>query len=95
MVSVDSENAEHLKKRLKGVYGESVRTLDLGFEKSVVERYGAKLVFSETVDGIVINYYFSEKLNGAVDVGGKKVNLQTAVSGGALTVGTPMIFGSF
>ena len=59
------------------------------------QKFGAKLLFTEQVDGATSYYLYSPALGGGVSLKGEKVNLQIAVGGGQTVVGTPLIFGSW
>ncbi len=63
--------------------------------REVMERFEARLVFTEEVDGVVNYYCYSEKIKCSSLIKGKKINLHFAERGVAVKVGTPLIFGSF
>ncbi|MBP5177012.1 MAG: hypothetical protein ILP02_00330 [Clostridia bacterium] len=79
----------------KGVRGSGVYGVDDAFVKELIKSTQAKKVFSETVEDIVVDYYYSAKIPAYKRVSGKKINLQTARRGDVYTVGSPLIFGGY
>lgn len=78
------------------VKGESCKLKKDGFSiDEFFKERNAAILFIEDLDGITCYYGYSEdvKFNALVD--GKKVNLQVAVAENSVTVGSPIIFGSF
>ena len=57
--------------------------------------YDAKIVFIEQTGGITSYYAYSPKVKYLENIGGKVVNLQVAVRGEQITLGAPIIYGSF
>lgn len=92
------------EERLKGnvifdarsVKGESVTYFGDAFLLSdVLEKYGATLLFSEEVGDVICYYAYSPVLPYRATLYGKTVNLQIATENQRITLGTPLIFGSF
>ena len=83
-----------LQKLLTGATGESVRYAGDRYEE-LKEKFGAKLLFTETVCGVTNYYLYSPVLGQTVTVGGYSVNLHVAVSEEQTAAGTPLIFGGF
>ena len=54
-----------------------------------------EVLSTQTVAGVEIIYGFSTRLMGGVLVDGEKINIQIARRGSTITVGSPLIFGSF
>lgn len=82
------------------VKGESVRFDRNGKTESELvneffNKYGATLVYSETLDGVTSYYALTPNFNGGVIVNGNTVNLHVAISETECVVGTPIIFGGF
>ncbi len=95
IITVDYNSAKEIKKSLKNVCGESVTTtLKEDIEKEI-DRLKAELIFSEKVDNIIINYYYSDKISAYKTINGRKINVQTAINDDIITIGSPIIFGSF
>lgn len=59
------------------------------------EKYCAKLLFTEHLNGVTSYYLYSPKFGGGISLGGEVINLQIAVSDGQTVVGTPLIFGGW
>ena len=78
------------------VKGESCKIERLGFDvKSFFDRYNAEIVFTENLEGVTCYYGFSDDINFCSMLNGKLVNLHVAVAKDYVTVGSPIIFGSF
>ncbi len=80
---------------VKNITGQSLATYDKGYIDNFLVEYEAEKVFSETVQGIVINYYYSDKIRGYRSINGKKVNIETSDDNGFYTIGSPLIYGGF
>lgn len=81
---------------LNGTEGESVTFCGSKdrFE-SEIRRLGVTVTERQSLGGIEIVYGYTEKLRGGVNVDGKRVNIELAYRGGTITVGTPVILGSY
>ena len=89
--------AESVKRGIKGeIKGESFR-ISGGVDKvnDIISCLGARVVKTSTVDGIYCVYLYSGKLGESVELGGERVNGQIAVSKGKITIGCPIILGSY
>ena len=95
IITVSYDDAKEIKKSLKNVCGESVTTTSKEEIEKEIQRLNAQLVFSEKVDNIIINYYYSDKISAYKTINGHKINLQTAINENIITIGSPIIFGSF
>ncbi len=80
---------------VKNITGQSLATFDKDYINDFLIKYDAIKVFSETVQGIEINYYYTDKISGYRSINGKKVNLQTSDDNGLYTIGSPLIYGGF
>ncbi len=80
------------------VRGESVkiRLEEEGAEK-ILKKYGATLVYTEEVAGVVSYYAYTPQFSDGVIVAGKKVNLHIAYKEGAreAVLGSPIIFDGY
>lgn len=101
-VGSNSSNAQILTvdgkdyRFIKDVTGESVKISNLGFDvNEFFEKYNAKIVFTETTDGVVSYYGYSKDIKYQTTIGGKRINLHVAVTKDSVTVGAPIIYGSF
>ena len=103
---LDSPSSQGVRKEKLSVLdifrveGESVRFLRTEeTEENLVARirgqYGAKVIFSEKVDGVTSYYCYTSGWDNGIDLDGVVVNLHIAVSEGACVVGTPIIFDGF
>ncbi len=80
----------------RSVKGESVTySSDAFLLSDVLEKYGATLLFSEEVGDVICYYAYSPTLPYRATLYGKTVNLQIATENRRITLGTPLIFGSF
>lgn len=95
IITVDQSVALATKKSLKNVFGESVKCSDKSKIEGELNRLSAQFVFSEKIDDLVVNYYYSNKISRYKVINGKKINLQTAERNNNFTIGSPLIFGSF
>ena len=103
---LDSPSSQGLRKEQLSVFdifrveGESVRFLRTDeTEESLVARiqgrYGARLLFSESVGGVTSYYCYTGAWDNGIDLDGVVVNLHIAVSENVCVVGTPIIFDGF
>ena len=77
------------------IYGESFKA-DKNFDAGkLVDRFNAKLVKVEVVNGIENYYYYSPKIKYKKQLFGERVNIHVAVTKTQITIGSPIIFGSF
>ena len=60
-----------------------------------LSEYCASVCFTENASGIEIFYAYSPLISGSVCVHGHAVNLMVACSGSSVTVGSPLIKGSY
>ena len=80
----------------RSVEGESVMYLSDAFSLSeLLEKYDADLLFSEQAGDVICYYAYSPALSYRATLYGVTVNLQIAVENQRITLGTPLIFGSF
>ena len=81
---------------LNQVMGESVEYQAQDFcLQEFLDRYNAKLVFSENTSQGQSYFAYSKKIRYKKTINGKLVNLQVFVSNQRVKVGSPIIFGSF
>lgn len=70
----------------------------LGSEKdlqTLIDRLDIEVVSEQNLAEIAVVYGYSPRLNRSVKVEGRDVNIQLAKRGGTITVGTPLIAGSY
>ena len=82
---------------LSFVCGKSVRINNAtdGVLEDVLIRYSARVVKVEEFAGGVSYYCYSPKLKKGIVIDGVAVNLQIAVKGESVVLGTPIIFGGY
>ena len=78
------------------VTGKSVRveTEEVNLDE-LLSHYGAKVLFTERLDGAVSYYCYSPKLKSPVVLDGKSVNLHIIVKDKELVLGSPVVFGGY
>lgn len=74
--------------------GESIELETEQDANELIDRYSAKMIFTEQTDNGESFYYYTEKLPIYKYINGKRVNLHIHV-GKKITVGYPIIFGSY
>lgn len=79
-----------------GVDGVSV-TFDGALDdvNAVVTRLRAKEVNRQQINGLTVVCYYSPLIRNRVSIGGETVNVQIAYRSGTITVGYPLILGSY
>lgn len=103
IVDAPGDAARRIRGELSNIKGESVSfDGDTGDARGILSRYAVRTVFEEEIPmggegSINIIYGFSASLTRSVNLDGKKVNIQIAVNSesGRVTVGTPLILGSY
>lgn len=63
--------------------------------KKFIEDLRAEILFTETPEGVTIYYCYTRKIPKYKLVGHVKVNLVVAVSAGGVSVGSPLLKGSY
>ena len=78
------------------VTGESARikTEETNLDE-LLSFYGAKVLFTEDLDGAVSYYCYSSKLKSPVVLDGKSVNLHIIVKDKEIVLGSPVVFGGY
>ena len=61
----------------------------------ITTQYGAKILFTEEIGGVVSYYAYTPQWRECVYIDGRKVNLHIALRKNCLAVGTPIIFDGF
>ncbi len=78
------------------IKGESCSFVDAEFDlNAFLADYNAKLIEVESTDEQVSYYAFSPDLKYSQNLFGAKVNLHVSVNNDRITVGSPLIYGSF
>ncbi|MBQ2714924.1 MAG: hypothetical protein IJF76_04780 [Clostridia bacterium] len=87
-----------VRNSIKGrIRGESFRCFgDMDVVEFILNRTSAKVVKEGYVDGIYTAYlYTGEIKDRGIELFGEKVNMQIAINQGVVSVGTPIILGSY
>ncbi|MBE7086856.1 MAG: hypothetical protein E7369_00970 [Clostridiales bacterium] len=80
---------------LNKVYGESfVTNAEFDLQK-LIDDFSAKLVLTESGGGVINYYFYSPMIKYKKSIKNQAVNLHVAYRGEVLTIGSPIIFGSF
>lgn len=80
----------------KNIKGEACKINADNFDlDSFIKSFNARVVFVEELDEVVVYYAFSPEIKYLECVRGECVNLHVAVRKGQVTVGAPLIYGSF
>lgn len=79
----------------KNIKGQSLTTRDKDYIDDFLKKYDCELLFTEEVEGVVTQYYYSPKISTYKPVNGKRVNVQTATRECFFTIGSPLIYGGY
>jgi hypothetical protein len=96
-VRMDSRTSAYFATlALPAMHGQSVSFEGgAGDVAALIERLGVEVFDIQILDNHTIYYGYTRKLRGGVAVDDTLVNIQIAIRGGRVTVGTPLILGSF
>lgn len=75
------------------IYGESC-SLNLS-PQEIFDKFDVEVKFCEVAENVVCYYGYSKKFPYRKKINGKVVNVHVAVEGDRVTLGTPIIYGSF
>ena len=95
IITLDEEKASsffYFKNTLKG---ESVEFSNKESVFNLLSDYKAKKIFYEIGEDFSCEYYYSEKINDYIILKGQKINLHVCYGKHSITVGSPLVFGSF
>lgn len=95
MISAEQIRAAEVKRSIKKTDGESAYYLNTDNSAELLNKYRAKVVFCQTVDGIYNIYAYTDKFDGYLVLEGKRVNLHIAVTDNSTVIGSPIIFGGY
>jgi|LGOV01.1.fsa_nt_gb hypothetical protein len=97
IVSCNASMASIIKKHLDDIVGESISFEGKYSEvMGIIKTYNAQVVKAERIDGEIYTVYASTNaFLKCVYIDDYKVNMQIAYSDGIITVGTPLILGSY
>lgn len=96
IVKCGINDCNKIKRQLEDIAGESVSFFaELSDLYKSVDLLNASVVFCEETNGIVVLYAFTQNIKNYVRVNGELVNLQLAYKSNRITIGTPLILGSY
>ena len=96
LVNCKSSDAKKVKSQLNGIEGESFSFQGTKNDAlNFLNKYNYKTVFCEMVENILIIYAYCPQIQNSVYVNNQKTNLQLAVNNEKITIGTPLILGSY
>ena len=91
-----SEYNEKIAMNFGNVIGVSAKYKgDYDDFNKLIKKYGIAITKSEIIDNVHIVYGISEKCGRCLVTDGNTVNIQVALNGNNITVGTPLIMGSY
>lgn len=83
----------------KTTYEESLRydfCGDYECALEAIEKLGGKILWSEELDcGVTVLYAYSPRIYKSVKLSGERVNIMTAINGERVSIGSPMLEGSY
>lgn len=96
IVSCKAEQSGSVKQKLGKILGESIcfkgdKIAGLNF----ISQFDYTCILTEDVNGIFTLYAYSPKIENYVYINNKKVNIELAVNKGVVTIGSPIIVGSY
>jgi len=96
-IRCSSYYAGDVRARLNNVAGESISYPCSDLEISgLIERMNITVKSEQNIDGYTIIYGYTHRLNtNKVRVAGEEINIQLAYKNGKITIGTPLILGSY
>lgn len=98
MIQCSNQDAAEIYSRLSPemLSGESFSfSGGLAEARAILSRLNAEVVNTEEIDQLQIWYAYTHMLGGELNVSGELVNVQIAIRDGVVTVGTPLILGSY
>ena len=93
--------AKHAKNILNNLNNDKIQGESFCFKGQfddafkILSSLNAKIVFEEKFDEFSVFYAYSPKLDNIIYIDSKKINIQIAYKNETITVGTPVILGSF
>lgn len=95
-VSCKSNVAQNVKQQLDNIDGESISFQGTKNDAlKFLSQFNYEIVFSEMVEDIFIIYAYCPTIANCVYVNNQKINIELAVNKSNITIGTPLIIGSY
>lgn len=96
----DGNIKDNISKRIEALQSD-ISSESANFEggdrevKDLMKRLSVRIVEMQDIDGVKIYYGFSARLRGGIIIGREKINIQIAQKDNKITVGIPIIVGSY
>ena len=95
VISTDISGAKKLYKD-SGYMGITIRyAVDNMSEDALCSKMQARRIYEQEIDGIRCVYLYTPLINESVRIDGNVINMQIAITDSAVTVGFPLIMGSY
>lgn len=95
VISTDIQGAKKLYKD-SGYMGITLRYgVDNMSEDALCRKMQARRIYEQDIEGIRCVYLYTPLINESVRIDGKVINMQIAITDSAVTVGFPLIMGSY
>lgn len=97
IITCNENNAQNIKRQINDLSGESclIKIENKDEILNIINKMSAKIISQNEIDGLHIIEAYSSKLSKFVYVSENKVNLQFAFKDNLLTIGYPVIMGSY
>lgn len=97
IIQTNFKNAQKIKKEINNIQGESYcfKVSDEEIINKILNLFNAVIVKQQELEDLKIVYGYSAKLDKFVTDEGEKINLQICKNGTNVTVGYPIILGSY
>lgn len=81
---------------ISDIKGESCKLIKSEFElEKFLNDFSAKVVFTEVIEEGTAYYAYSEDIKYLTEINGQRINLHIFIAKECVTVGSPLIYGSF
>ncbi len=95
-VESDLKFCKQIKNKIKNINGQSISfSGNETLYNSMVNNLINVRVLTENVSNVKCCYGYNNKLNNSINIDGKIVNIQIAINNNVITIGTPVILGSY
>ncbi len=96
LVNCSANDAFEVKSKLNNIEGESITFQGTKNDAlNFFNKYNYEVIYSEMVENIFIIYAYCPQIQNHVFVNNQKTNLQLAINNQKITIGTPLILGSY
>ena len=95
-VESDVEHCKQVKSELHSINGQSLSFEgDSELYNQLIAYLFHNVVLTENVSNVKCCYGYNNKLNNFITIDGKTINIQIALNNNKITIGTPVILGSY